>query len=49
MMYIIKWTHGTHVSGILPNRFTSEIEAQEECDYQNRIYNSVNHWVEEES
>jgi len=47
-MYIITWSYGygCTVSGILPETFKSKIDAQFECDCQNRWYNGVNHIVE---
>lgn len=45
-LYVIKFEYGQNVSGILPGGFTDKDRAQDQCDYENMIYNNVNHWVE---
>ena len=50
-LYVIKWSrgHGCTISGTLSGNFKSETDAQRECDIQNKLYNSVKHWVEKVS
>ena len=45
-LYVINFEYGQNVSGILPERFTDKDLAQDQCDYENMIYNNVKHWVE---
>ena len=46
-LYVIKFEYGSNVSGVLPGKFTDKDRAQDQCDYENRVYNNINHWVEE--
>ena len=43
-MYRIEFSYGV-VSGVLPEKFTDNDVAQEHCDYENKLYNNVNHRV----
>lgn len=45
MTYIIEFKYGERVSGILPEEYDTEIEAQDACDYENKQYNNVHHFV----
>ena len=47
-LYVIKFKYGSNVSGVLPEKFTDKESAQDQCDYENKMYNNVNHWIEEE-
>lgn len=45
-MYLIKWTYGKIGSGVLPGIFRNRQKAQDECDFLNKMYNNVHHYVE---
>lgn len=43
----IVWKNGERISGVLPEIFDTREEAQEQCDLENKEYNSVCHTVVE--